>query len=158
MAIEQSTNPQFVPIFKQTREVKLVYSEYKKPDEQAKKLKKQIREALKKHKDNENMARQMLEKPNQKLEESSSSSQSIVGEMAKIAQKIHKDIQKEDDFGKVDRQQKFLKYDANSLRGDAQAGVADNTGEAYIQSVQLQKKPQPVKGVALTGMVQSKSV
>ena len=44
------------------------------------------------------------------------------------------------------------------MRGDAQAGVADNTGEAYIQSVQLQKKPQPVKGVALTGMTQSKSV
>ena len=40
MSIEQSTNPQFVPIFKPTREVKLVYSEYKKPDEKAKFLKK----------------------------------------------------------------------------------------------------------------------
>ena len=40
ISIEQSTNPQFVPIFKTTREVKLLYSEYKKPNEKAKFLKK----------------------------------------------------------------------------------------------------------------------
>ena len=58
--IEQSTNPQFIPILKQTREVKLLYSEYKQPNEQALLLKQQISDALKKHEFNERMARKIL--------------------------------------------------------------------------------------------------
>ena len=72
--------------------------------------------------------------------------------MAKTATKIHKEIQKEDNFGNVDRQQKFLQYDAVGFRGDANAGVAGDKGNAYIESVQKyqNKKPLPVKGVGLS--------
>ena len=65
--------------------MKLVFSEYKKPEEQAKSLKKQIKETLKRHKKNEKLARNMVENPNPKHEESSASSESVVGDMTRTA-------------------------------------------------------------------------
>ena len=65
--------------------MKLVFSEYKKPEEQAKSLKKKIKETLKRHKKNERKAKHMVDNPNPRHEESSSSSQSVVGDMTKTA-------------------------------------------------------------------------
>ena len=74
--------------------------------------------------------------------------------MTKQAKQIHADIQADDGANRLNRNRRFLKYDAIGMRGDAHEGVANGGAEAYIKSVKASNK-LPYSGI---GLLQSKSV